>query len=301
MLKHSSEDEREKNMSESKPEITAFNVWSQTIQALKKELPASLWTSFLFLFLPGVIFSFFLRYYSHAKVSFIRETTDAMLTGAIKTQYETLYLSVSQFTSAYVLCAFLFFLLLTITITKLASFSLRSLDPNSHNTLSVKETLKLSFPKVFIILLVSFLLSSERAFLGPVRLLSLLSLIALPLMISQKKGVMSSLWSALTLAYTRKKRGFGFTVLWILFSTGALLYLYEYAFQLSLAFLKDLPEKSYFFSSMFSYRPNFFPCSLWQSFLEILQFSSYLFLLIFVIHFITVLYKLTEKPLSERK
>ena len=301
MLKHFSEDEREKNMSESKPEITAFNVWSQTLQALKKELPASLWTSFLFMFLPGLIFSFFLRYYSHAKVSFIRETTDAMLTGATKTQYETLYLSVSQFTTAYVLCAFLFFLLLTITITKLASSSLRNLEKDRQNPPSFKEILKLSFPKVFVVLLVSFLLSSERAFLGPVRLLSLLSLLAIPLMMSQKKGVMSSLWSALTLGYARKRKGFGLTILWILFSTGAFLYLYEYAFQILLSFLKELPERFFFLSSLFSYRPSFFPCSLWQSFMDTLQFASYLFLLIFVVHFVTVLYKLTEKPLSERK
>lgn len=292
-------------MSKLKQDITVFTLWSQTLENIKKGFKDSFLVTFLLLGLPSFVFTLFLRTYSHTSVSFIKETTDKMLASQGTTNYYPLYEAMTKFATSYMLVIIFLFVLLVVSFAALNLIALEKLGHyegyQGNFPQLLKKALRLAFPKAFVILLVTFLLSSERALLGPIRVFSLLGFAALSIVITEKKGAFSSLWQAITLKFVTNKKGVGFRVFWMVFSTGALLYLYEYFMSIIIEGLQKLSSQSLFLESFLFYQPSFLPCSLWKLTLDSLHFISYLFLFIFMINFISCLYVLAARQLTEKK
>lgn len=218
--------------------------------------------------------------------------------------YKVLYNEMAQFATSYLFFFLLLFFLFAVGYVALNLVALRQLGVEtgieSGVMPSFKKALRLAFPRVFVVLFVSFLLSAERAFLGPIRLFSLLSLLSICLMITENRGAFNAIWHTITLRFVRNETGFGFTVFWVVFSTGALIYLYEHLINLLVTGLHSLCEHSPTLDAFFSYRPEFLPCSLLKLTLDGFQFTAYLFLLLFLVNFMSCLYVETVKTLSER-
>lgn len=297
--------QNESKMKESKQEITAFTLWSQTLGTMKSGLKDSLLFGFWFLFIPGVFFSLFFRGYSHHTVSLIKETTDKMAHNLDKIDYRIFYHPTTEFITIYALT---FCLLLILFVASYVAFTLIAFENLDYYKISyknprnlLKKSLRLSFPKAFIILLAVFFLSSEKVLFGPIRIFSLLALVAINLILTEKKGALASLWQAITLKYISQKKGMGFTTFWIVLSTGALLYLYEYMVALITSSLLVLDKKFVSLEGFLSYRPSFLPCSWFNVFVDGIYFVAYLFLIIFIANFISCLYVTVGKKLSEKK
>ena len=188
-------------MSEPQQDITVFTLWSQTLENIKRGFKDSFLITFLLLGLPSFVFTLFLRTYSHTSVSFIKETTDKMLASPGTTNYYPLYEAMTKFATSYILIILLLFILLVVSFAALNLIALEKLEhyQSYHGNFPklLKKALRLSFPKAFVILLVTFLLSSERALLGPIRIFSLLGFAALSIVITEKKGAFSGLWQAM--------------------------------------------------------------------------------------------------------
>jgi|GEM_PF-4724179 len=291
-------------MTESKREITAFRLWSQTLATMKMGLRESILILFLGCALPSLFLGLLLQKKSHDAVSFMQTSTDAMLSGSLGKDYKILYNEMGEFATSYLFIFSLIFFLFALSYVALNLVALRNLGVNTKTEFlfssSLKQVLRLAFPRVFIVLFVSFLLSAEKFFFGPIRLFSLLSLLAVCLIITENRGAFSSLWQVITLKFVRNEKGFGFTVLWLVFSTGALLYVHEHFMNLCLIWLKSFVENTRVLDSFFSYRPEFLPCSLLKLILDGTQLTGYFFLLFFLVNFISCLYVETLKTLSER-
>ena len=292
-------------MAEQKQEITAFTLWSQTLETMRKGAKDSFFIGFIFLVLPSLCFTLFARGFGHKTVTFMRETTDKMLSGSLSINYRPLYDALAEFATFYLVIMTLMFSLLVISFSAFNFIALEKLEYyksyGGNLKLLVKRSIKASFPSAFVILLVAFLFNSERALLGPVRLFSLLSLVAFCINVTEKRGALSSIWSAVTLKFISNKKGLGFSVLWLTFSTGALLYLSEYFFSYLIESLGSLSKINKSFGAFVSYRPGFLPCTIWKLFLDSLYFVSYLFLFVFVVNFTSCLYVQNVKSLSEKK
>lgn len=292
-------------MAESKQEITAFGLWSQTLGNMKKGMKENLLLSFFFFALPSFFFVLIARGQGHRTVENIKQTTDNMLEGVQRLDYTPLYELLGQFASLYLVMLTLLFGLLVLCFSAFNLIALEKLDyytsyKGSLTTL-LKASLRLSLPKAFVILLVSFLLSSERALLGPIRLFSLLSLLALCISITEKRGALSSLWHSISLKFVAQVKGLGLSTLWMCFSTGALLFLYEHLVSFLLVNFQSLVALIPGIETVIYYRPEFLPCSLWKLFCDSLYFASYLFMFVFMVNFCCCLYTRTVKTLLERR
>ena len=277
-------------MTESKREITAFRLWSQTLATMRMGLKDSILILFLGCALPSLFLGLLLRKKSHDAVSFMQASTDAMLSGSLEKDYKILYNEMGGFATSYLFIFFIIFFLFAVSYVALNLVALRNLGVNTKTessfSSSFKQILRLAFPRVFVVLFVTFLLSAEKVFLGPIRLFSLLSLLAICLIITENRGAFSAVWQAVTLKFVRNQKGFGFTVLWLVFSTGALIYIYEHLMNLFLVGLKSIVEHTMGLDSFFSYRPEFLPCSLLKLILDGFQFIGYFFILFFLVNFI---------------
>ena len=291
-------------MTESKREITAFRLWSQTLATMRMGHKDSILILFLGCALPSLFLGLLLRKKSHDAVSFMQASTDAMLSGSLEKDYRILYNEMGEFATSYLFIFFIIFFLFAVSYVALSLVALRNLGVNTKTeprfSSSFRQILRLAFPRVFVVLFVTFLLSAEKVFFGPIRLFSLLSLLAICLIITENRGAFSAVWQAITLKFVRNQKGFGFTVLWLVFSTGALIYIYEHFMNLFLIGLKSIVEHTAGLDSFFSYRPEFLPCSLLKLILDGFQFIGYFFLLFFLVNFISCLYLETVKTLSER-
>jgi hypothetical protein len=291
-------------MTESKREITAFRLWSQTLATMRMGFKDSILILLLGCALPSLFLGLLLRKKSHDAVSFMQASTDAMLSGSMRIDYKILYNEMGEFATSYLFIFFIIFFLFAVAYVALNLVALRNLGVNTKTessfSSSFKQILRLAFPRVFVVLFVTFLLSAEKVFLGPIRLFSLLSLLAVCLIITENRGAFSAIWQTVTLKFVRSQKGFGFTVLWLVFSTGALLYIYEHLMNLFFIGFKSLVEQTRGLDSFFSYRPEFLPCSLLKLILDGFQFIGYFFILFFLVNFMSCLYVETVKTLSER-
>ena len=102
---------------------------------------------------------------------------------------------------------------------------------------AMKQGLGLTIPKGTIVILTSLIVSAEQALLGPFRVFTLFSLMAVVLIVNDKKSTMNAIKSALLFRYSAPSQGGGLAAAFVLVGLGVLLFAGEYSLSIIYKFL----------------------------------------------------------------
>ena len=289
-------------MKDIRNDFMLFSLLSQTLELMKLGFKSLFRLSFFALFLPGFILGVYFRAESHSVVEGIKELTDKMGEGQVTIDLTALLGEAQAFILLYALAALIFIaLFVTVyvasTYVALANLNYYQLEYQGFKQLFFKS-LKVSFPRIWVIMAVALFIGAP---FGLMRVFGILLLVSVNIMLVEKKGVFSSLWQSLTFKYASVQlwlrlkvfASLAFLVL-LFFSLGSgLFYFSEWFLSLDKTFINLVP--------LWSYRPNFLPCTLVMLCLDGLNFFYSVAVALFLSHYLSCLYVSISKRPSERK
>lgn len=287
-----------------KQPLTLVKIWSDTFWCIKKTSRLSASLAFCMIVLPLSCFSIFFAQLSYPVTQNIQTLLNAFDQQKIALTYQMIIEPTSHFFSLYLFCHLLFVFCAIATFFALVLVALAELNDYPQKTHSLFDLLKsgsrYTFFKGLVVLFGILIMSSEQLIVGPFRIFSLLTLVAVVLIIVEKKHSFSALSHALFLKYVSKSRGTGISTFFIVLSSAAIIYLYELSIAIITKNLLILDEWFNLSNSFWTYKLPGFPCSVIYLITQIFTIMAYAALMVFYAHFIACLYVNVCKKTSER-
>ncbi len=279
-----------------------FSVLSQTLELMKTGAKPLLRLSFFVLMIPSLLFGVYFRVSSHSVVTALRELTTKMAENERAVDYTALLELVQPFLLIYFPIALLFLALFVAMYVASTLLALENLKYYKIKYSGLRElflkSLKLSFPKAYIILFVAFFVGGQ---FGLMQIFGMLLLMSLNLMLVERKGAFSSLWQSLTFKYASLQLGLRFRVFASIGVVVVVLFYLNVAVLLLSHWFLNLDQIFVSLGSWWSYRPGFLPCSVVSMLVDGFYFLYALLVFFFLSNYLSCLYVSTSKKPSERK
>ncbi|MFK7823383.1 MAG: hypothetical protein AB8G05_04470 [Oligoflexales bacterium] len=201
---------------------TTFQIWTKALELLSGQIKPIGKVGLLCFFLPYLVSMLFFAYQSSYTVGQIIETRHLDYTSILGPTYAFLIftIGISLALLALGIAGFTAIVHISSAVIKEEEFS-----PES----AIKLGLKSTFPHGLVIVIFASLMSLEHAFLGPFRIFTLFSLMAIVIMVNDRKGCFGALKHAMLFRYSSPIHGGGFSAAFVIIGLGALVFACEYS------------------------------------------------------------------------
>lgn len=201
---------------------TTFQIWTKALELLGGHLKPIAKVGMLCFFLPYMFSMLLFAFQSSHTVGKITGVSHQDYTSIIGPTYTFLIFSIilSLVALALGIAGFTAIVHLSSAVIKKESVA-----PEE----AIRKGLKSVFPHGIVIVFFASLMSLEHAFLGPFRIFTLFSLMAIVIMVNDRKGCFSSLKHAMLFKYSSPIHGGGFSAAFVLIGLGCLVFACEYS------------------------------------------------------------------------
>ena len=201
---------------------TTFQIWTKALELLSKQFKPISKVAALCFFTPYLASMLLFAWQSTYTVSQISEIKHQDYTSILGPTYT--FLIFASLTSLLVLALGIAGFT---AIAQIASAVYKEEESSPEE--AIKFGLKKAFPHGLVIVIFASLMSLEHAFLGPFRIFTLFSLMAIVIMVNDKKGCLGSLKHAMLFKYSSPIHGGGFSAAFVIIGLGALVFACEYS------------------------------------------------------------------------
>ena len=216
---------------------TTFQIWTKALELLSGQIKPISKVGMLCFFIPYLVSMLLFAFQSTYTVGQIVETEHQEYTSILGPTYSFLIFTivVGLGVLALGIAGFTAIVHISSAVIKEEEFS-----PEE----AIKLGLKSVFPHGLVIVIFASLMSLEHAFLGPFRIFTLFSLMAIVIMVNDRKGCLGALKNAMLFRYSSPIHGGGLSAAFVIIGLGALVFACEYS--LSLLYELFLHADEYF-------------------------------------------------------
>lgn len=204
---------------------TTFQIWTKALELLSGQIKPISKVGIMCFFIPYLVSMLFFAFQSSYTVGQIIDVKHQEYTSILGPTYA--FLIFASILSLIVLGLGIAGFTAIVHISS-AVFKEEDFTPED----AIKLGLKKAFPHGLVIVMFASLMSLEHAFLGPFRIFALFSLMAIVIMVNDRKGCLGALKHAMLFKYSSPIHGGGFSAAFVIIGLGALVFACEYSLSL---------------------------------------------------------------------